>query len=628
MNLKNLTLFLLFISISISAQDSKFTNNDSLIEVIETTKGKKKLMAILRFCNLNNRLSAKLTQQFSSDGLVLADEFKDVKAKIELLRYSGIAAFTLGDMENSKSTIEKAIELSSAINDSSNLGKSYRHLGGYYFILGDFEKSRHHNSISIEIAEKIGDKKLIYHAKKDIASSYLVQGMFDKSLKLYEEIFEYCNNYNFDCTGALVNRAIAIHNIGKPSEALGYFFEGRNAFLKKKDFGSATLVEHHIGHLLKQTELFEEALHYYGSVKEFYEKSGNINRLSAIHLSMGELMLEMNNLDEAEIYLQKALDFKSENGMKTIGDPLIDLGLVALKRANYGLAFDYFQKAKIVYETTEDTAGIAVVMNRFSMSYLDTKDFKNAEKYALQSLLLNKESGIKRELALSYENLVQAYEGQNKFDMALQAKKELELVNVDLKGSNELLAITKKLVVETLRENEDINVLDTHGKDVKSESNSSVSFWVWLTLVTLMLGAGFYFIKLKNKPSAKNGSKIEYLQKEEVSELLKTLNNVIEIEKPYLKQELTLSGLAELISTSDKKLSALLNHSLSISFYDYINRFRVEAVKEKLELEEYEKYSLVGIAYTCGFNSKSSFYRAFKKETGISPTIYKAQQVS
>ncbi|MEP3207854.1 MAG: helix-turn-helix domain-containing protein [Maribacter sp.] len=118
------------------------------------------------------------------------------------------------------------------------------------------------------------------------------------------------------------------------------------------------------------------------------------------------------------------------------------------------------------------------------------------------------------------------------------------------------------------------------------------------------------------------------LAKEELDQIKNTLDDVLANEKPYLQQELTLNGLAELIGTSDKKLSTLLNHSLNISFYDFINRYRVEEVKEKLKLEEYEKYSLLGLAYTCGFNSKSSFYRSFKKETGISPTTYKKEKSS
>lgn len=116
------------------------------------------------------------------------------------------------------------------------------------------------------------------------------------------------------------------------------------------------------------------------------------------------------------------------------------------------------------------------------------------------------------------------------------------------------------------------------------------------------------------------------LSEEELSDLKRKLEEVISNEKPYLDQEITLSSLAKLVGTSEKKLSTLLNQSLEISFYDFINGHRVAAVKEKLKEEENNKYSIIGLAYAAGFNSKSSFYRAFKKETGVSPVAYKKKQ--
>ncbi|WP_282135041.1 helix-turn-helix domain-containing protein [Seonamhaeicola maritimus] len=59
------------------------------------------------------------------------------------------------------------------------------------------------------------------------------------------------------------------------------------------------------------------------------------------------------------------------------------------------------------------------------------------------------------------------------------------------------------------------------------------------------------------------------------------------------------------------------------TFYDLINSLRVEEAKTKLKSAAFDKYSITGIAELCGFNSKSSFYRIFKKETGLTPTQFK-----
>ncbi len=125
------------------------------------------------------------------------------------------------------------------------------------------------------------------------------------------------------------------------------------------------------------------------------------------------------------------------------------------------------------------------------------------------------------------------------------------------------------------------------------------------------------------KPGVGATTKSVELSREELTRLKWKLEEVMANERPYLDQEITLKGLAKLVGTSDKKLSALLNQSLAVSFYDFINGFRVATVKDKLKEERNNKYSIIGLAYAAGFNSKSSFYRAFKKETGISPVAYK-----
>jgi len=113
------------------------------------------------------------------------------------------------------------------------------------------------------------------------------------------------------------------------------------------------------------------------------------------------------------------------------------------------------------------------------------------------------------------------------------------------------------------------------------------------------------------------------LTDEEASELRTKLIKILNDDKLYLDEDLTLLKLAKELQSTDKKVSYFLNKHMNVTFYELINRYRVEAVKEKLGIEEFRKYSLLGVAFSCGFKSKSSFYRIFKKETGISPAEFK-----
>ena len=115
---------------------------------------------------------------------------------------------------------------------------------------------------------------------------------------------------------------------------------------------------------------------------------------------------------------------------------------------------------------------------------------------------------------------------------------------------------------------------------------------------------------------------IQPLNENEASVLKQKLEDTLRQNQFYLSQELSLTELAKQIGTSDKKLSTLLNQNLQTSFYDYINSFRIAAFKKGVTEGKLENLSIVGLAFQCGFKSKSSFYRAFKKETGMTPTQF------
>ena len=87
----------------------------------------------------------------------------------------------------------------------------------------------------------------------------------------------------------------------------------------------------------------------------------------------------------------------------------------------------------------------------------------------------------------------------------------------------------------------------------------------------------------------------------------------------YKDAELTLSQLAKKLSTNSSVLSKVVNQGFGLNFNDFVNEYRVKAVMELLKAGEQKNQTLLGIAYDCGFNSKATFNRAFKKKTGLSP---------
>ena len=111
----------------------------------------------------------------------------------------------------------------------------------------------------------------------------------------------------------------------------------------------------------------------------------------------------------------------------------------------------------------------------------------------------------------------------------------------------------------------------------------------------------------------KNG---EYSIEKERFDLLK---NYMQEHKPYLDGNLTLFELSKQIEFAPSQLSAIINQQGKSNFFDFINTYRVEEVKERIQNKEYLTKTLLAIAYDSGFNSKASFNRVFKNMTGMTP---------
>ncbi|MCA1763886.1 MAG: helix-turn-helix domain-containing protein [Flavobacteriales bacterium] len=112
-------------------------------------------------------------------------------------------------------------------------------------------------------------------------------------------------------------------------------------------------------------------------------------------------------------------------------------------------------------------------------------------------------------------------------------------------------------------------------------------------------------------------------QREDIEALKSRLLHAMESEKAYLNEGLTLGDLSTMVDLTDKKLSELLNRHFQTTFYDFVNSYRLEAVKSKMADSNFEHLTLLGMAFESGFQSKTSFNRIFKQKVGMSPSAYK-----
>lgn len=129
--------------------------------------------------------------------------------------------------------------------------------------------------------------------------------------------------------------------------------------------------------------------------------------------------------------------------------------------------------------------------------------------------------------------------------------------------------------------------------------------------------------------SSPAGEKEKYkrsgLKDEDAEAYIERLMAFMEKEKPYIDAEMTIQDLSAKINISKHHLTQILNNNLGKNFFTFVNEFRIEEVKRKLADPAFDHLTILGIAFDCGFNSKSSFNNIFKQYTGQTPSEYKKQ---
>lgn len=113
------------------------------------------------------------------------------------------------------------------------------------------------------------------------------------------------------------------------------------------------------------------------------------------------------------------------------------------------------------------------------------------------------------------------------------------------------------------------------------------------------------------------------LTSDQIEEYKQQLLALISSEKPFLDPEVSLADLSEKLSISTKYLSQVINQSFDKSFFDFINSYRIQEFQQILKESRDDKLTILEVMFQVGFNSKSSFNSAFKKETGQTPTQFR-----
>lgn len=143
----------------------------------------------------------------------------------------------------------------------------------------------------------------------------------------------------------------------------------------------------------------------------------------------------------------------------------------------------------------------------------------------------------------------------------------------------------------------------------------------------LIFMAGYFGLRQSEIFNSEQVPPVKYktsgLTSEKSNEIKTQLLSLLDDEKIYLKEGLTVSDLSSLLNVTNVYLSQVINERFNLSFYNLIAKYRSEEAARRLKADQYKHHTLSSIGFDVGFGSKSTFNSAFKKYIGVTPSEYR-----
>lgn len=160
---------------------------------------------------------------------------------------------------------------------------------------------------------------------------------------------------------------------------------------------------------------------------------------------------------------------------------------------------------------------------------------------------------------------------------------------------------------------------------------ADVTFYIYFMLI-------WYY--LLYKPDLLNGIKLSHVVPEkeirvsktatlkprknhQYDEIIRKLETHMQLNQPFLNEELNVAMISSQIYSSELKISKAIKYKFGINFPEYVNQYRIAYIEENYKTNpDWRSYTVEGMAFSAGFNSRNAFYTAFRKIKGVTPTAY------
>jgi len=593
------------------------------------------------------------------------------------------------DIKKSKEYALKALELAHAEENEAQVGFAFNRLGTAYMYLQQPDSAKIYYDKSADVFEKLAMYTELAGATACCARIFESKLEYDSAIYKYKqalEIFEESQKSEYyaqtlmvvgglhskrgDFKSAQVYFDMALDKISylKPYDVISLYNKIGINFQNLGDFSNAIkffeqafttcdLSDNNIalaGTYVNVANLYVawgkhiEAIKFLEKGIEISKSSGFETHTQGILIMLGEIYFTLGEIDKAKSYYSNLLDNKNiAVDDLNLGKAYLGLAKIYKSELDYKKAKVSAQNALPLFENTQRPlliannynliAEICMVLNEFDQAkfYLnlatDIADRNSLKELQMHNALLwaRYTNYVNRGVGSHeyYENYIQLKDSLfAKQNQELFAKFRVELGNLEKDFQ--------------LKEAQNQNLL----KDVEIKNKRSQIVYAIASSLLLFIGIIVFAIMYISKQRANRVLFIknkELLQKNEMpqhrsesiaipellqNEILQKLNHEINENKIHLDSNLSLYSLSKIIGTNSTYLSKIIQSNYNSNFSSYLNSVRIIEAQKMILNPEFSNYTIDAISQECGYNSKSTFNKAFKQITGLTPNEYKRQE--
>jgi len=502
------------------------------------------------------------------------------------------------------------------IRDVACVNQEIGHM--FFYAYSDFKRALPYYEISATGFLQAGDQVEYYRTLNNMAEVYYQTGDLEKAVSLYIKALDICERFphQFEAAG----RAASIR--GNLAEV--YFVLG--------DEDKA-----------------------YALLKTSLEGNRNQNRQAHVAEALsrfGDFARKKEEYKKALDFYHQALEKREYSGFQDkIARELYKIGDTLSRFGQYNDALQYLERSFLKYKGLKDSIWQARTLFVMGQNYQRMSQFDEARKAYDKSIAISVELGFKRDLLTFYPQLAEFY-------LTLgNTQEELRYRRLYSELQDELLApaISARMASLLARYEQNREMKTIHRSYRKIVLMMLLILLLGLLLLLRMRLKQRMFLKKNQRllqmkdellsarkkqlsalqselkslqePSEKGYYKSPPPREEKSSELMLAIIKLMEEERVYSENTVTLSSLSERLKTNTTTLSRVLNENVGMKFTDLLNHYRVEEAKRILRSDDAGKWDIVDICFEVGFNSLASFYRVFKKHTGFSPTQFQQGKI-